>query len=493
MIKKTLPIFLLLIVCFSAAKADFNFDSTCVKAYRAILSLKLNEGRALIEKEKQQDPKNGIIILLENYADYFSILASENKDDYARLKDNRSSRIDALEGNDSRSPWYLYSQAQVYLQWSFLKAKFGDYVSSAFDAKKARGLLNDNEQKFHGFTPDQVSLALINVIFGSIPANFQGITRFMGMTGNVQAGVKRLEQLEDELTRSKLSFYNNEVIFFIVTSDINALHNQNDYQKLQDYLAVMDNGSLLKVYLQGWVASKTAHNDDVISFLEAAPKSGEYAKVPAVDYMLGCARMNKLDPSNPAALFDYVKEFKGTAFIKDAYLKIAYYFLLQGDEARYEAYLKLVKSKGNTTEQKDQQALSEAEDSKPDIGLLKARFYFDGGYYDKALAQLSGKEESSFIHVRDRIQLYYYLGRIYDKTGKTAEAISNYQHAIATGKDTRYYFAANAAVAVGRIYESKKDFDHAADFYNQALAMKDHQYQTDIDNDAKAGLKRIGK
>jgi len=480
-------------VCWQlTAKADFNYDANCVDAYKAILALRMNEAKSLLQKEKQQDPQNGIVILLENYVDYFSIMASESKADYEHLKDNRSARISALEDNDRNSPFYLYAQAQVYLQWSFLKAKFGDFVSSAFDAKKAKGLLSDNEEKYPGFTPDHISLALVNVIFGAIPASFQRITRFMGMTGNVQAGVKKLEELRNELAKSKFSFYNSEVIFFLCTSDINALHNLNDYQRLITYLSEMDSNSLLRAYLQGYVAAKTAHNDDVIGFLEAAPKSGDYIKVPSMDYMLGCARLNRQDNTPPGALFDYVKEFKGIDFIKDAYVKLAYYFLLQNDEGKYNNYINLVKTRGNSTNEKDQEALWEANDVKPDLDLLKARFYFDGGYYSKALAQLAGKDENSFKLQRDKIQFYYYLGRIYDKTNKTNDAIVNYQRAINTGKSTKYYFAANAALFSGKIYEDKKDFKRAGDYYNQAIDMKDHQYQTDIDNDAKAGLKRVG-
>ena len=44
-----------------------------------------------------------------------------------------------------------------------------------------------------------------------------------------------------------------------------------------------------------------------------------------------------------------------------------------------------------------------------------------------------------------------------------------------------------------RFFEEKRDYTKAADYYHQALEMKDHEYQNDIDNDAKAGLKRIGK
>ena len=476
-----------------SVKAAFVFDNNCVDAYKAILDLRMNDAGALLQKEKQQNPQNGIIILLENYVDYFSLSASESRQDYDRLIDNRAARISALENCDSSSPYYLYAQAQVYLQWSFLKAQFGDFVSSAFDAKKAKGLLSDNEEKYPNFVPDQISMALINVIFGAIPASFKGITRFMGMTGNVQAGVKKLEDIHDELRKSKLGFYNNEVIFYICTTDINALHNLKDYSKLISYLSEMDESSLLRAYLQGYIAWKTAHNDDEISYLEAAPKSAAYIKAPSLDYMLGCARLNRLSNDPPQLLFEYVKESRSAKYIKDAYLKIADYYFLQNDPGRYEYYLKMVKTHGNTADEKDQQALWEANDAKPDADLLKARFFFDGGYYAKALAQLNGKSEASFTLLRDKIEYDYYLGRIYDRTGKYNDAIENYQRAITLGRGTKYYFAANAAISIGQIFEDKKDYKRAGEYYNQALDMTGHQYQTDVDNQAKAGLKRVGQ
>jgi len=217
MFKKHLLFLLFLISSTLTAKANFNFDANCIDAYKAILALRIPEAKLILQKERQQNPQNGIIILLNNYIDYFSLLASENKNDYDRLSDNKSARISLLEDNDKNSPFYLFSQAEVYLQWSFLKARFGDYVSSGFDSKKANSLLKENEEKFPDFLPNQKSLALVNVIFGAIPASFRGITRFLGMNGNLETGVKQLEQLKSKLPETKFSFYNDEVVFFLWT------------------------------------------------------------------------------------------------------------------------------------------------------------------------------------------------------------------------------------------------------------------------------------
>jgi tetratricopeptide (TPR) repeat protein len=124
--------------------------------------------------------------------------------------------------------------------------------------------------------------------------------------------------------------------------------------------------------------------------------------------------------------------------------------------------------------------------------LLKARFYFDGGYYTKALTELQASE-TTLRSLRDKTEYFYRMGRVYDRTDKIADAIAYYQKAISLGKSLQYYYAANAALSVGKIYEDRKDYKRAGDYYNQALSMKNHRYQTDIDNDAKAGLKRIGQ
>ena len=245
---------LFFLTCQSTAKANFNFDANCIEAYKATFGLRINEAKLLVQKERQQNPQNGIIILLENYIDYFSLLASENKADYERLKDRKSDRISALEDNDKNSPYYLFCQAEIYLQWGQLKGRFGDYFSSSMDIKKAYNLLKENPEKYPDFLPDQKSLGLINVIFGSVPSNLKSISRFLGMTGNVQSGIKQLEDLWVTLPKTKYGFYKDEVAFFLCNIDIDILHNQNNYARLAPYLSAMDSNSLLKVYLQGYAA-----------------------------------------------------------------------------------------------------------------------------------------------------------------------------------------------------------------------------------------------
>ncbi|MFC5282460.1 tetratricopeptide repeat protein [Pedobacter alpinus] len=492
MIKKTLFIFILITTTALTSKANFDFNSNCIRAYQAIFDLKLKEAEAIIAREKAQNPKNAIPVLLDNYIDFFSLLASENKADYERLKEKRNARLAYLEKQDRNSPYYLFAQAEVYLQWGLLKSRFQDFMSSGFDVKKADNLLNENLKKFPSFLPNKKSAGLIDVVLGSIPSNMKSIASSFGFSGNANNGIKTLQYLADSLPKTSYSFYNDEVIFFLCYIETDLLHNKANYKKTMAYTNSLGNGSLLKTYLQGYVSYKNAKNDTAIAYLLKRPQSSSFINFPKFNYLLGNAKLNRMDSDANLYLINYLKEYKGINYVKDAYLKLAYYYFLRGDNNRYHAFIKMVKSQGNTIDEKDKQALKEANDTAPDINLLKARLQFDGGYFSKALQTLAGKDAGDFKLKRDQIEVYYRLGRIYDELSKDSDAINNYQKAINSGKLTSYYYAANAALSIGNIYEKRNEKANAANFYRQAIAMKNHEYENSIESKAKEGLKRMG-
>jgi predicted negative regulator of RcsB-dependent stress response len=453
MIKKASLLFILIFSICLKSKANFDFNANC---------------------------------------DYFTLLTSENKADYERFKNFRSSRLSALEKQDRNSPYYLFAQAEIYLQWGMLKSRFQDYLSSGFDIKKADDLLDQNIKKYPSFLPNKKSAGLIDVILGAIPSNLKGILSTFGFKGNVNNGIKTLEYLASALPKTSYSFYKDEVVFFLCYIETDLVHNKSNYNKIMGFTASMDNSSLLKSYLQGYVSARNAKNDTAITYLLRRPKGNNYTDFPTVNYLLGNAKLNRMDSDANVYLISYLKGYKGINYVKDTYLKLAYYYYLRGDNNRYNAFIKMVKSQGNTFDEKDKQALKEANDAAPDINLLKARLYFDGGYYPKALAQLNGKDAGDFKLLRDKTELYYRLGRIYDELGKDGDALNNYQRAINYGKNTAYYYAANAALLMGDIYSNTNDKARAANYYKQAIAMKNHEYENSIENKAKDGLKNIG-
>ncbi|MNY29680.1 Tetratricopeptide repeat protein [compost metagenome] len=104
---------------------------------------------------------------------------------------------------------------------------------------------------------------------------------------------------------------------------------------------------------------------------------------------------------------------------------------------------------------------------------------------------MSARNEGDYAPGRSKAEYYYRLGRINDELGKDEAALSNYQLAISSGKQLKYYFAANSALQMGKIYEKQKNYSKAKVSFNTAIQMKNHEYESSIETQAKAGLSRI--
>ena len=103
--------------------------------------------------------------------------------------------------------------------------------------------------------------------------------------------------------------------------------------------------------------------------------------------MKGRAYLNKQDARAKIHLLNFVQKFNGQHFIKEAYQKLAWYELsMNNDVVAYKKYMSECLNKGKSLVDEDKQAEKEAKSGKvPFSFLLKARLYYDGGYYMQCL------------------------------------------------------------------------------------------------------------
>lgn len=473
--------------------ANFDFNANCLNAYRSIFELKLGNAKAYISTEKRQHPNNSIIPFLENYVDFFTLLTSENKADFDRLKDNKSKRLDQISDDDEKSPYYLYTQAEINLQWALIRGRFGEYFTAALEVKRANLFLQQNQKKFPNFHLNSKGLALINAVLGNLPDGaLKSALSTFGIRGDLQTGLNMFEKLADNLPKSSFEPFYEETVFYYAYVLTDVAHSSQAYAKTMKYTAKIDDNSLLKSYLQAYVCIKNSHSDEAISILAKRPSGDLYQRFPYLDYLSGIAYLNKLDLNNASLAFNrFLQNTKGANFIKDAYLHQAWIALLKGDKANYNSFAAKAINNGYTFMDKDKQANNEASAAAPNAELLKARLLFDGGYLQKALLVLDGKKAADFANERDKLEFSYRQGRIYDDLGKDELALQAYQNTINQGRKTKYYYAANAAVQMGKIYEKEKNAAKAKEAFKNAISMKNHEYESSIENQAKAGLKRI--
>ena len=474
------------------ANANFVFNENCIKAYKNILSLKFNEGALQIAQEKKTNPNNKIPVLLENYIDFLKVLTTENNASFENFKSNKSARISIIEDDDKRSPWYLYAAAEINLQSCINRFKYLEFVSGAYELQKAYKLLEENQIKFPEFLPNKKSLALLYGLIGLVPEQYKWALSSIGLKGNTEQGAAMLEDLTQKLPKSNYAYFYDESAFFLSFIYLSKEGDPAIYDKVKLVCDAVPKTNLLGVYVKALAASKTGHTDDAIEILMERPKTPNYGAFYHLDYLLGLCKLNRFDNDAVVYFENYLKNYTGNFNIKDAYLKIAWFYLLRGNIDKYNAYIALCKIRGKTISEKDKDAQNLClQIYPPDIALLKARLYFDGGYYDKAVFALKDKKASSFSLTKEKLEYFYRMGRICHQQNKIDQAIVFYTATISAGIGLPYYFAANASLQLGYIYELKKNYAKASYYYKRCDQMKNEEYKNSIETKAKAGLRRI--
>ena len=247
----------------------------------------------------------------------------------------------------------------------------------------------------------------------------------------------------------------------------------------------------LMAYCKANLCFKRGLNDQGIQILSSRPNGPEFFHFHYLDYLLGVAKLNRLDNNAWAYLINFTGNFRGKNFIRAAYQRIAWNYLINGDIKKYHEYMNRIPLTGDNTTDSDKKALSDFKSGEiPNIYLLKAQLLFDGGYYERALDELAGFNQSPSKTEHQSLEYLYRLGRVYHESGKITEAIRYYNLTIEKGQDKPWYFAANAALQLGMIYENMKKIDLAATYYKKSLSMDPKEYKNSISQKAEAGLSR---
>ena len=491
--KKILLLPILLLIQISVfAGGYFKWTPNARATYKKIIELRLDEAEVNIAALKQSEPDNLIILHLENYIDFFKVFIHEDKAEFERLEANKNRRLELIKEGDQFSPYYLYLQADIRLQWALARLKFEEYATAFFETNKAFKLLTENTKKYPHFKANKKDLGILHAMVGTIPDNYKWLVESLtSMEGTIDQGQKELKEVVN-FARNHDFIYETETYVFYAYLMLHLGNNEKVAWELINESNLKPTESPLAAFIMANVAMRTDRNDEGIRILQNRPKSAKYTPFPYLDYMLGSAKLNRLDKDADVYLKKYLQEFNGLNFIKDSYRRLAWHELIHDNKAGYINYMRDVKSKGNTVVGGDGSALKEAEKGEmPDVALLKARVLFDGGYYDKAYALLIKKQVSNYESSRYILEYNYRMGRILHKMKKYEEAISYYDQAINRGRTAVWYFACRAALEKGRIYEAQNKKTEARAAYKDCLSIKPGEHKTGLHQGAKAGLNRI--
>ena len=475
------------------SKASLVFNYNCRKAYECVTSLKFSKANQYLEIEHKSNPENKLTILSENYRDCMEIILDESKAQLNKLSPLKDSRLKELEKENVQSPYYLYAQAEVNMQWAFAHIKTGEYLNGVLEINRAYKMLTKNAKKFPNFIPQYKSLGLLHALIGVVPDEYKWAVNLLGFTGSLPQGNKELQLFYNTAFTDTLhQCYQTEATLMLGIIQLNFIPDEVSLTKI---LNQINQQKQMNPVLSFIYADICMHNGNSVEAVKHLTKyrytDGSFYKFHYLNYLLGMAKLYHLEEDAAVYLEAYVKEFKGNTFMKAAFLKLAYHYLLHQNIEKYKYYLQQIPLHGNEITDEDKAAQKESKNTNlPNLFLLKSRLLFDGGYYSESYTSLIRANKQDFKTTKEQLEFIYRLGRIQHKKENYNKAIYYYQMAMKNGDSYPYYFAANAALNLGLIYEELENTALAKYYFEQCLKMKDHEYQRSIDQKAKAGLRR---
>ncbi len=401
-------------------------------------------------------------------------------------------------GNE-QSPYYDYCIAVLYLQKGLIALKYSEFIQAGVDVRKSLMLLEKNYKRFPDFYIQYKELGLLQCFLGNIPEQYEWLTGIAGVRGDLKGGEKKLKQLlELSFNRKEFEFLQAEVLMYYVAV-VTVLYNEPERSgELHRYIhRLKDNyrSSPLGIFIISNVYAHAGENEKSLEFIKKYNRDRSEIKFDYLDYFHGLLLLQRVDSDSKKYFEQYIREFNGMHYIRSAYNKIAWCWLIEGNDEQYNLYISLAKNSGKTLVDADKQALSEAKLSKtPQKNLLKARLLSDGGYYVSALQEMNAIDTTIICQTPIYcIEYYYRLARISHLRGDVLSAVNLYDRVIEMGETGSEYYAANSALQTGLIYENLNDFKNAEKYFRLCLAMPFEEYRNSIQQKAKAGLQRLGR
>jgi len=475
--------------------ASFEMNSNMHKAYKHIMNLEFSQAQNYINLEKKNNSSNGLIIINENYIDFLKIIVGEEQLYFLEAKKNKSNRLYALYNCDRESPYYLFSQAELHLQWAFARIKFKEYVQAAYELQKAYRLLQKNSKKFPEFILNQKSLGVLQILIGSVPKSYSWIIDVIGLKGSINSGFIQLYSfLESTEISEDYKIYKLETLFLISFLEMNMNNDNSSYEKLIETIGDAYLSSDLMKFCVARLHSKLGQNDLCIQILESDSKAYEAYPFPYLKYLSAMSKMYKLDFKDSKKYFNaFINEFKGRNYIKSAYNKLSLISFLEEDSIKEYLYDSLTLSKGYIVIDEDKQALNYAvNDAILDKEILKSRLLYDGGYFTESKKILGLINISDFRDSIHFIEYYYRNARVSQKLDKSSEITINlYNKVLSLSDEDNLYYLPMSALQIGLIYEKNNSLKLAKKYFYKCLEFQNFNYSNGIHQSATSGLNRI--
>ncbi len=475
----TVCLFLCLIPLWSFAQ-DFSFDARLRQAYASALNLRTGEALLLAYPETSVEE-----VYIASLAEAIELLITEDYTKFSQYEERLQNRLDQNIKSTSRD--YQFLQAELRVQWSFVYLKFGHELDAALLLRQAFQIAQSCKAKYPDYLPIRKTTGILDVILGSIPEKYNWVLGLLNMKGSVAAGLSDLEKISQ--ADHPLSM-EGKLLHALVQGFV-LQQTESGYAAMQQIL----NGDLhnsLTIFLTASLALKNSENQAALELLQGLSDSTLSFPFYYADYLKGEAYLQKADYLNSISSFRwFINHHTGQNYIKDAHYKIGLCYWLNGNENDALATFQEARSKGKEATEADKSAARNlAERDPPHINLSKVRYFTDGGYYVEAEKVLSAITIRELTDKKDQVEYYYRKARLAHKLNQS-DAATLYQKTIELTSQNQWYFAPNACLQLGYIFQAQNKIAEAKAYFERAISYRRHEYKNSIDSKAKSALAQM--
>lgn len=467
---------------FFCRAQDLAFNATQQQAYQLALNLHPAEALQLLGEESSVES-----MYIASLAETIELLVTE---DYAKFPAYEERFLKRIDKNVKSTPRdFQFLQAELRLHWSFVYLKFGHELDAALQLREAYKIAESCRKRFPDYVPILRTAGILEIIVGSIPEKYSWVLSLLNMSGSVPGGLADLETIgaSQSVLATEGRLMHALVQGFMLAEPGPALAEMRSMLQQQK-------GNPLMLFLSASLAIKNSESGLALEMLNTLSDSTSGIPLYYADYLKGEAYLHKGDYLNSILSYRwFINHQTGQNYIKDAYFKIGLCYWLNGNENDALEIFQEARNKGKEATEADKSAARAlSEKTPPNASLSRIRYYTDGGYYEEAEKVFSTLSEKDFRTKKELTEYYYRKARLAHKMNRP-EAVALYQKTIEMTGMESWYFAPNACLQLGYIFESRNDLPRAADYFSRALTYKRHEYKNSIDSKARSALAQIGR
>lgn len=477
----------------SISSNTFYFNKNLLVAQQQNYELRLKRAHTILLEERAIDEENSAIHYLLHFNAFLKAFISEEEADYTAYRKVQDAALFHYESLPDTLAFKRLAQSDAYFFSATLKAKFEEFYGAARDVNRANSLINENHELFPDFLPNNKTRGIIKVYLSRVPDNYAWVVRMLGISGNMKEGLSLLQTLaHTNQDTGYMNLFSKEAAYLYSFSLMHVAKQpakawSETLRCTNDYTT-----NLISTYFRSTMAAKLNKNETAISILERRPISEEYEEFYFLDYLLGVAKLNKLDVTSILDLHQFYTHYNGRNYIKSCLQKMSWYYVVTGNASKAEEYKAQISNKGHKLNDEDKQAVRYADKELPHAELLKTRLLYDGGYTKEA-SEVIAKILPKLLATRQlKAEFCYRKGRILEKEGNMDAALKLYEACTLYGIDSKEYYAAYASIYLGDYYLKQGYAVQAKKFYERALTFRDNrEYVSSVEQRAKAGLQKL--